>query len=97
MLRTVRSCLPAVEIPTARDVWVGLRPSAPDSLPFLGRVARYANVSVAAGHGHVGMGLAPAGGEMIAQIITRGPMPKPNHIVSSGMMAMIGIAFEMTI
>jgi D-amino-acid dehydrogenase len=70
MLRTVRSCLPAVEIPAARDVWVGLRPSAPDSLPFLGRAARYANVSVAAGHGHVGMGLAPAGGEMIAQIIT---------------------------
>ena len=34
--------------------------------------------------------------EMMAQIMIRGPMPKPNQIVSSGMMAMIGMAFETT-
>ncbi len=33
----------------------------------------------------------------MAQIITLGPMPKPNQIVSSGMMAMIGIALDITI
>ena len=31
---------------------------------------------------------------MMAQIMILGAMPKPNQIVSKGMMAMIGMAFE---
>ena len=32
--------------------------------------------------------------EMMAQIMILGAMPKPNQIVSSGMMAMIGMALD---
>jgi D-amino-acid dehydrogenase len=73
IIRTVRRHLPRMEIAEARTVWTGLRPCTPDSLPFLGRVGVCANVSVAAGHGHIGMGLAPAGGLLLAQIVRGGP------------------------
>ena len=33
----------------------------------------YRNVSVACGHGHIGMGLAPVGGELIAQLLAGEP------------------------
>jgi D-amino-acid dehydrogenase len=38
-------------------------------VPFIGRAERYGNVSIACGHGYIGMGLAPGSGELIAQII----------------------------
>ena len=47
-----------------------MRPCTPDSLPFLGRAESYRNLSVACGHGYIGMGLAPVGGRLIAQIVT---------------------------
>lgn len=66
---TVRSYLPGLDLAGKQDVWCGLRPCTPDSLPLLGRVASYLNVSVACGHGYIGMGLAPVGGKLIAQVI----------------------------
>jgi D-amino-acid dehydrogenase len=73
MLRTVHAHLPALEGAETLQVWAGLRPCTPDSLPFLGRAPAYDNVSVAAGHGHSGMGLAPVGGQLIAQILDGSP------------------------
>ena len=73
MLRTVRAHLPALEPTETLQVWAGLRPCTPDSLPFLGRAPTYDNVTVAAGHGHNGMGLAPVGGQLISQIVEGSP------------------------
>lgn len=73
LLRTVQAYLPALDLDGPRDVWTGLRPSTPDSLPYLGRTGRYANLTLAFGHGHVGMGLAPAAGRLVAQIVTGQP------------------------
>ncbi|MGW1058169.1 NAD(P)/FAD-dependent oxidoreductase [Micromonospora rubida] len=67
--RTVRSYLPGLDTDRRVQVWSGLRPCTPDSLPLLGRAGTYRNVCVAAGHGHIGMGLAPAGGRLIAQLV----------------------------
>jgi D-amino-acid dehydrogenase len=67
--RTVRSYLPRMEATETVETWSGLRPCTPDSMPFIGRAGRYGNLSVAFGHGYIGMGLAPATGELIAQII----------------------------
>jgi len=36
---------------------------------LLGRPARFRNLTIASGHGHIGMGLAPAGGQLVAQLI----------------------------
>jgi len=70
MLATVRSHLPALELAEPIDVWTGFRPCTPDSLPLLGRVQEYSNVTIATGHGHNGMSLAPAAGELVAQLLT---------------------------
>jgi len=69
MLATVRAHLPALAVPEP-EVWVGFRPCTPDSLPLLGRAPGLANVTVATGHGHNGMSLAPAAGEFVAQLLT---------------------------
>lgn len=70
ILRTVRDYLPGLDKADDPEVWCGFRPLTPDSRPLLGRVEHYANLSVACGHGHIGLGLAPAGGKLIAQAIT---------------------------
>lgn len=73
ILRTVRAYLPRLERTETVDVWSGLRPCTPDSVPFIGRAGPCRNVSVACGHGHIGMGLAPVGGRLIAQVVTGEP------------------------
>jgi len=69
ILRTVRAYLPRLEHTEPLETWSGLRPCTPDSLPFVGRAERYRNLSIACGHGHIGMGLAPVSGRLIAQIV----------------------------
>ncbi|MEU4817218.1 FAD-dependent oxidoreductase [Micromonospora aurantiaca] len=70
ILHTARRYLPALDTGRRLDVWSGLRPCTPDSLPLIGRADGYDNVSVATGHGHIGMGLAPAGGRLLAQLVS---------------------------
>lgn len=50
--------------------WRGLRPCAPDGLPFIGRTAKFANLSVAAGHAMMGMSLGPVTGRLLAEILS---------------------------
>ena len=50
--------------------WCGLRPCSPDGLPFIGRVKRLSNLSVATGHSMMGITLGPVTGKLIAQIIS---------------------------
>ncbi|HEY0167454.1 MAG TPA: FAD-dependent oxidoreductase [Jatrophihabitans sp.] len=69
MLQTVHAHLPAMSRTETLQVWAGLRPCTPDSLPFIGRAPAYDNLTVAAGHGHSGMGLTPVGGQLVAQLI----------------------------
>jgi D-amino-acid dehydrogenase len=52
--------------------WVGLRPLTPDGLPLIGRVRGLRDVFVATGHAMLGVTLAPATGEHIADYITTG-------------------------
>ena len=51
-------------------VWSGLRPCSPDGLPYVGRFARYRNVSVATGHAMMGLSLAPVTGQLMARILS---------------------------
>jgi D-amino-acid dehydrogenase len=50
--------------------WCGLRPCSPDGLPYLGRIARYQNLSVTTGHGMMGLSLGPISGKLMAQILS---------------------------
>ena len=71
--RTVQEYLPGLERTETLEVWSGFRPSTPDGLPFIGRVEPYRNLSIACGHGQLGMGLAPITGKLIAQIVSGEP------------------------
>ena len=56
-------------------VWMGHRPSLPDSLPVLGPSSRSRDVLYAFGHGHVGMTGGPYTGKVIADIVAGRPAP----------------------
>ncbi len=51
-------------------VYAGLRPYCPDHLPVIGMDPRVAGLLHACGHEGAGIGLAPATGELIADLIT---------------------------
>lgn len=48
--------------------WMGHRPTLPDTLPVIGRSAKYANIFYAFGHGHLGLTQAPTTGRLIAEL-----------------------------
>jgi len=50
-------------------LWMGHRPSLPDSLPVIDRSSRCRDVVYAFGHGHVGMTGAPCTGKVVADLI----------------------------
>lgn len=56
-------------------VWSGPRPMTPDGLPVIGWLPGYRNLIVASGHAMLGMTLAPATGEAIAEMVTTGRAP----------------------
>jgi D-amino-acid dehydrogenase len=51
------------------SVWMGHRPSMPDSLPVLGASRATRDVIYAFGHGHVGMTSAPMTGRIVADLV----------------------------
>lgn len=50
--------------------WMGVRPSLPDSLPVIGAIDAHPNIIAAFGHGHYGMGMAPATGRIVASLVS---------------------------
>lgn len=62
--------------------WSGLRPVSPDGMPYLGRSARWTNLTIATGHAMMGLSLAPATGLIAANIITGAPSPVPLELMS---------------
>lgn len=51
------------------NVETGLRPCSPDGLPYIGRLSKVKNVTVAAGHAMMGWSLGPATGKLVSEII----------------------------
>lgn len=74
--RRVRSLLPLVDrmLPgklrlDEQSVWMGHRPSLPDSLPVLGSATRTNKVVYAFGHQHLGITMGPATALIVADLI----------------------------
>jgi D-amino-acid dehydrogenase len=61
--------------PTLEEWW-GWRPMTPDGLPLIGRVPAFDNVFLSAGHGMLGVSMAPATGKLVAELLTE----QPSHI-----------------
>lgn len=51
------------------SLWLGFRPSLPDSLPVLGPSPHHAGVYFAFGHQHLGLTLGPVTGRIIADLV----------------------------
>jgi D-amino-acid dehydrogenase len=65
--------LPASHPEERISVWMGHRPSLPDSLPVLGPSRATPDVIYAFGHGHVGMTAAPMTGKVVAELVSGRP------------------------
>jgi len=72
LLRQVRALFPGLrdDYPDDRvSLWMGHRPSFPDSLPVIDRSARSPDVLYAFGHGHVGMASSGMTGMLLADLV----------------------------
>ena len=72
LLRQGRKMLPGLAAHHAEErvsVWMGHRPSMPDSLPVIGHSRATRDVVYAFGHGHVGMTAAPMTGKLVADLV----------------------------
>ncbi len=74
LLRHLRQAFPEART-EGHTIWMGFRPSMPDSLPVIGRVPGVPNVICAFGHGHIGLTTGPATGEIVAALAAARPPP----------------------
>lgn len=68
MFRTAQELFPGAFDEAKAELWAGLRPMMPKSVPVLGR-ARYRNLYLDTGHGHLGWTLAAGSGRLLADLI----------------------------
>jgi D-amino-acid dehydrogenase len=54
-------------------IWMGYRPSLPDSVPAIGRAKNHAGLFVATGHGHTGMIGGGSTGRLLAELVAGTP------------------------
>jgi len=59
-----------VEFPSRNRIWSGLRPLSPDGLPYIGRHAKFKNLTLAGGHAMLGLSLAAGTGKLVEEIIS---------------------------
>lgn len=57
----------------AYDLWMGHRPSTPDSLPVISRSNASPDIVYAFGHGHTGVSMAPATAKLVGQLLCDDP------------------------
>jgi D-amino-acid dehydrogenase len=73
LMAGTRAFLPAISAAEPVDLWCGLRPCTARGLPVIGRGARGA--WIAAGHGMMGVTLAPGTAKLIADDMLGEPVP----------------------
>lgn len=74
LIRKAKSMLPDIESMNIDQCWAGLRPETGDGNPYIGRHPENDRILFAAGHFRNGILLAPATGEMIADMILGNPV-----------------------
>ncbi|RME84899.1 MAG: FAD-dependent oxidoreductase [Caldilineae bacterium] len=68
--RALRTYLAGMEGLEELELWRGLRPMTPDSLPIIGRSEMYTNLVVATGHGMLGVTQGPITGKLVADLVS---------------------------
>jgi len=62
------------DLPEKKDIWFGFRPCSPDGLPYLGNSKVLRNLTVATGHGMMGVSLGPATGKLVSELVNGAPL-----------------------
>ncbi len=60
-----------VPFPPKEKIWYGYRPCSADGLPYIGRVKKISNLTVAIGHSMLGLSLGAGTGKLVGEIINR--------------------------
>lgn len=60
-----------VPFPAKENIWYGYRPCSADGLPYIGRIKKYNNVTIATGHSMLGLSLGAGTGKLVDEIINR--------------------------
>ena len=76
LTRGPRAWLPTLGDAPPVSEWCGLRPMSPDGLPFVGPLGDVAGLTVAVGHGNLGLTLSAVTGEMVANQVVGGGDPR---------------------
>ena len=76
LLSTANRLIPSLEQSAIERMWAGLRPKTPDNLPILGTAPGWENVTLATGHGSVGIMLSAITGQTLAELLVTGAAPK---------------------
>ncbi len=58
-----------VPLPPKEKIWYGYRPCSADGLPYIGRVKKFNNVTIATGHSMLGLSLGAGTGKLVDEII----------------------------
>lgn len=72
LLNDLAAVYPQIRLDSLQDSWMGHRPCLPDSLPVLGRTAKWDGLWCAFGHGHLGLTGAAVTGSLIADLLSGG-------------------------
>jgi D-amino-acid dehydrogenase len=77
--RAARHYLYEPEAEPVTEEWWGWRPMVADGKPIIGAPPALDNVLIAAGHGMLGLSMAPATGKLVAEMLT-GETPHVNPV-----------------
>ncbi len=76
LLNSATRLTPTLGNCTLNHIWAGLRPRTPDHQPILGPAPGWENVTLAVGHGSVGIMLSAITGQTITELIITGQTPQ---------------------
>lgn len=77
LLQVATRLVPSLADAAVERCWAGLRPASVDGHPYLGKVAGFDNLFIAAGHGRAGLELSAVTGLLLAQAILERPLLMP--------------------
>ncbi|MEM7210107.1 MAG: FAD-dependent oxidoreductase [Pseudomonadota bacterium] len=72
--RCARAMFPQINLDSA-DEWMGSRPSFPDSLPVIDQLKSVNGLTLAFGHSHYGLMMAPTTGRIVSSLVNKTPLP----------------------
>jgi D-amino-acid dehydrogenase len=76
LTRAAREVFPGLGSARASSEWCGLRPMSVDGIPIVGPLKELEGLSVATGHGMLGLTLAPVTAEIVARHVLEGGDPR---------------------